>query len=313
VTAGRQVRVGTLAVLAAALLGARVADVSAGAPVADVTAGDAAWAARAEGALEGRPLPEPIRSSLDAYERALADRPHSLEVRWKLVRSLHFAGTFTARDEDAKRQAFERAAGIADEGLDWLAERVGDGASLDELGPALLRARLDAAGLSARDVARLHFWSALSWGAWSRTVGLLSAVRQGVAGRLHRYASVALALEPGYDEGGPYRLLGRLHARLPRVPFLSGWVERERAIPLLEAGYALAPENPGNQLLLAVTLLELAPERRSEAIALLDAVADLDPRPEMRIEDLAMRDEARERRDREASANDGAAARLTRR
>jgi hypothetical protein len=125
-------------------------------------------------------------------------------------------------------------------------------------------------------------------------VGLLAAVRQGVANRLYRYTRVTIALEPDYDDGGALRLLGRLHAELPRVPFVSGWVDRDRALPLIERAYAVAPENPGNRLLLGLTLLDLAPERREEAVALLEQVGQLSPRPAMRIEDLAMRREARE-------------------
>jgi hypothetical protein len=47
--------------------------------------------------------------------------------------------------------------------------------------------------------------------------------------------------------------------------------------------------------LLALTLLELAPERRSEALDLLQGIESLSPREEMRIEDLAIRKAARAR------------------
>ena len=161
--------------------------------------------------------------------------------------------------------------------------------------PDAIRARLAAADVSPRDVARLYFWSAINWGAWSRNAGLLNAVRQGVANRIHRYTLITIALEPEYDEGGAFRLLGRLHAELPRVPFVSGWVDRDQALPLIERAYAMAPVNPGNRLLLALTLLDLAPERGGEALDLLDQVQRLTPRPSMRIEDLAMRKEARDR------------------
>ena len=79
------------------------------------------------------------------------------------------------------------------------------------------------------------------------------------------------------------------------MPFVSGWVDRDQALPLVERAYTLAPANPGNRLLLALTLLDLAPERRREALDLLDQVARLTPRPSMRIEDLAMRKEAQDR------------------
>jgi hypothetical protein len=261
----------------------------------EVVRGDSAWARRAEGEREGRPLQGPIRESVRSYEGALSDRPESLEARWKLLRALHFSGDFAAPDADEARRIFDRAREVSEQGLDLLAKRVGSRKRLEEMAPEEIRGRLAATDVFSRDVARLYFWSAINWGAWSRNAGLLSAVRQGVANRIHRYTLVTIALEPEYDEGGAFRLLGRLHGELPRVPFVSSWVDRDESIPLLERAYAMAPENPGNRLLLALTLLDLAPERRREALDLLEQVEELTPRPSMRIEDLAIRREARDR------------------
>jgi tetratricopeptide (TPR) repeat protein len=273
-----------------------------GAQADPIARGDAAWERRAEGAREGRPQPGPIREAESAYERALEVGPESLEAHWKLLRALHFAGDFAQPEKEEARRIFARARQVSEHGLEVLADRLGP---LEELDPEALRDRAERSDLVPSDVARLHFWSAINWGAWSRTVGVLQAVRQGVANRLHRYTTIAIALEPDYDEGGAYRLLGRLHAELPRVPFVSGWVDPSQALPLIERAYALAPENPGNRLLLALTLLELAPERRREALELLDRVARLTPRHAMQIEDLAMRREARARL-REERARDAA-------
>jgi tetratricopeptide (TPR) repeat protein len=261
----------------------------------EIARGDSAWARRAEGEREGRPLPGPIREAVRSYESVLSARPGSLEARWKLLRALHFAGDFAAPGEEESRRIFDRTRAVSEQALDLLAEEVGSRVRLEEMDPEEIQNRLAAADVSPRDVARLYFWSAINWGAWSRNAGLLSAVRQGVANRIHRYTLVTIALEPEYDEGGAFRLLGRLHAELPRVPFVSGWVDREESIPLLERAYVMAPENPGNRLLLALTLLDLAPERHREALDLLKQVEGLTPRPSMLIEDLAMRREARER------------------
>jgi tetratricopeptide (TPR) repeat protein len=283
--------VGWIAIVA--LVGAA----SLGALEHEVSQGDSAWARRAEGEREGGPPTGPILEAVSAYESALAARPESLEARWKLLRALHFAGDFASQDAEEKAGFFERARAVSETGIELLSGRVSPGVRLDEVEPHAIAARLAAAGTSTVDVARLYFWSAINWGAWSRTAGILSAVRQGVADRIYRYTLIAIELEPGYDDGGPLRLLGRLHAQLPRVPFLSSWVRRDRSLPLLERAYALAPENPGNRLLLALTLLELAPERHAEAVGLLERVATLSPRPTMRTEDLAMREEARARLD----------------
>jgi tetratricopeptide (TPR) repeat protein len=268
---------------------------SLGAHADDVVRGDSAWASRAEGERGGRPEPGPILEAVSFYESALSARPGSLAVRWKLLRALHFAGDFAPLDEEDARRILERAREASEKGLDLLADRVGSGVRLEEMEPEAIRSWLEARDVSRSDVARLYFWSAINWGAWSRDVGLLRAVREGVANRLYRYTRIAIALEPEYDEGGALRLLGRLHAELPRVPLVSGWVDREQALPLIERAFALAPANPGNRLLLGLTLLDLAPERRGEALDLLGEVGQLSPRPSMRIEDLAMRAVARER------------------
>jgi tetratricopeptide (TPR) repeat protein len=261
----------------------------------DLERGDSGWERRAAGEREGRPLPGPISESVDAYQAALAARPEQLEARWKLLRSLHFAGEFGTEEMEKKREIFARARQLSEEGLDRLALRVGSDVRLDALAPAEIEPLLADARIPPSDVARVYFWAAINWGAWSQTVGLWGAVQQGVANHLHDYTRVAIALEPEYEDGGAFRLLGRLHARLPRVPWVSSWVDRDQAIPLIERAYEIAPENPGNRLLLAVTLLELAPERRPQALELLGEVARLTPRTSMRIEDLAMRRAARDR------------------
>ena len=120
-------------------------------------------------------------------------------------------------------------------------------------------------------------------------------MRRGVANRIRDYTIVVLTLEPEYEEGGGHRMMGALHARLPRVPFVSGWVDRSKALPHVERALAIAPEHPGNHLLLALTLLDLHPERRAEALAVLEEVSALEPRAASEVEDLAVRWEARER------------------
>ncbi|MGH0036610.1 MAG: hypothetical protein ACQGVK_16420 [Myxococcota bacterium] len=255
---------------------------------------DAAWADRALGARDGVALPGPVGEAIEAYEAARAARPQALEPEWKLLRALHFAAAFTSPQESEAAELHARATRVAEQAMERLARRVGSGTRLDRLDPGQVEARIEGTGVTPRDVARLHFWAAIHWGAWSRTVGLVSAVRRGVASRLHRYTTLAVSLEPGYEEGGALRLLGRLHSELPRVPFLTGWVDRDRAIPLLARALELAPQHPGNRLLMGLTLLDLEPERSREAWELIGEVARGEPRPSMRIEDLALRRAARD-------------------
>lgn len=269
-----------------------IASLSAGAD--EVARGDSAWERRAEGEVEGLPQLGPIEEAVAAYEQALAEQPERLEASWKLLRALHFAGDFATQDPTQQREIFDRAIEVSEAALALLSKRTASGSKLEELEANELVARIEATGVATSDVARLYFWSAINWGAWSRSAGLLRTVQQGVAERLRRYALVTIALEPGYECGGAFRLLGRLHAKLPRVPFLSGWVDRSKAIPLLDRAYELSPSHPGNSLLLALTLLDLDATRRAEALELLEQVAALEPRSSARVEDLVLRRQARE-------------------
>ncbi len=227
--------------------------------------------------------------------------PDALEPRWKLVRALHFASDFASRGEDDARSLLDRATAESRGALDALGARMGDREALDDASPDAV-ARAVPPGDRA-DAAALHFWSAIAWGGWVQQHGLLGAVREGVANRIRRGALVTIALDPSFEEGGAHRLLARLHATLPRVPFLSGWVDRSKALPEMERAIAIAPQHLGNRMLLALTLLDVAPDRRAEALRLLEGVSEATPQLPQLVEEQAIRRAARERLDQERSAS----------
>jgi tetratricopeptide (TPR) repeat protein len=258
----------------------------------DLAAGDAAWALRAVGEIDGRAPGGPIAGAVAAYTRALGADPMDLEARWKLLRALHYEAKFSEIGQTHAEILWEEAIRVSDESVEHVAKVAG--ARLEKLAGVEQEALIVDRGLPGNPLARIYFWSGVIWSAWSQQAGIVSAIRKGVATRVRDYAQTALQLEPDYLGGGPYRLLGRMHALVPRIPFLTGWVDRSRAVPLLEQAYALAPWHPENRLLLALTLEELAPEREAEALALLWEVAQLRPRDSMRVEDLNLREQARE-------------------
>lgn len=233
-------------------------------------------AASADSSWEGRLAPAAeTELEIARFEAQIASDPEALAPRWKLLRSLHYLSEFTDASEARRDAAVDRGVSIAADATEAL-EVSGEASDPSE-------------------AARVYFWSAIVWGARGQRVGLLTIVRQGVARRMYEYASRALELDPTIERGGAYRLLSRLHADLPRVPFVSGWVDRDRALPLAERALAVSPDDPGNQLVLALALLERAPDRREEARALLEAATAATPRPELRAEDLAIAEQAADR------------------
>lgn len=236
---------------------------------------DVAWGRRADGATGEIAAAEPVERAITGYRRVLAADPGSDEARWKLVRAIHYRGRFCASRPDDRRRYFEEARQIANEGLerlDRLAARTQGAARL-----AVLR--------QSPGAASLYLWAAVAWGEWALARGKLAAVMQGAAAKVRDLAQASVDLDPRIDDGGGYRVLGRLHDDCPRIPLITGWVSHRAALGYLRQALAVAPDNSVNRLFLAEAILRHDPARREEAIALLTACAAMTPHPEYLVED----------------------------
>lgn len=238
--------------------------------------------------------PDAIDDAIAAYRVAWDEGAGSLASGWKLVRALWWAGEFSNLGESAAKSRFAEARAVATEAFSGLDSRSVGRTPVSALAPDEWPAAFPPE--RHEDVAALLFWSAITEGAWGRSQDLLTNIRQGVAGLSHDRALASVALAPGIDEGGAQRLLSRLHAQLPRVPLITGWVDRGLAVEWGERAVAVSREHPGNALILALALLDAGVEgRRDEAIATLERLAAFEPREDSVMADLSAREVARER------------------
>ncbi|HEV8578493.1 MAG TPA: hypothetical protein VGX68_05365 [Thermoanaerobaculia bacterium] len=245
-----------------------------------VAAGDAAWARRAEGHQGDRAAPGPINEAVAAYERAVKEQPDRLEGTWKLLRALHYKGEFAISTREGKQQVFAGGKEVAEAGIDRLAQRVGGREKLDAMAPS--QAAKAVAGISAAKP--LFLWGAVHWGLWGDVFGRMAAARQGVGDRVRRYAEILNALDEHYEDAAGHRILGRLHALAPKVPFFTGWVDRGKAVAELRRAVALGPDNLDNHLFLAEALLEHQPAKAAEARDILRRLLARQPVPELVVE-----------------------------
>jgi tetratricopeptide (TPR) repeat protein len=256
-----------------------------------VAAGDAAWARRAEGHQGGRAAAGPIDAAIAAYERAVKEQPARLEASWKLLRALFFKGEHVAQSREDKQRVFGQGKEAAEAAVGRLAQRVGGRAKLDAMTPAQA-----AKALSGNpDATPVILWAGVHWGLWGDSFGRAAAARQGVGDKIRRYAETGIALDERYDEAAGHRLLGRLHDQAPKVPFFTGWVDRDKAVAELRRAVALAPENFLNQLYLAEAILDHQPAKAAEAKEILRKLTARSPRPEWLVEDEKALAEARGR------------------
>ncbi len=250
--------------------------------------GDLAWSQRGEGHHGSQPDPGAIGRAVKAYEEALAASPGSLEVRWKLLRALYFLGDYATDGRDEKLAIFQRGRELSNESRSLLAERVGR-PELHKDEPEEIAAAL----ASEPQAASVYFWSAVHWGLWGRHRGKIAAARQGVAKKIRDFAEVTIRLDELLENAGGHRILGRLHSEAPRLPFFTGWVDRDRAVSELQRAVELAPRDLLSRLYLAEALVEHHKERRAEAVQLLRDLVGRAPDPAFVVEDEKTLEDAR--------------------
>jgi tetratricopeptide (TPR) repeat protein len=255
-------------------------------PAAEALAeGDAWYARRAEGAQGGTARSAPIEAGLAAYRRALAADPRSLLVRCRLTRALFFRASFCATTPDQRRAFLEEARTVAAAAVQSLEEQVGP-----------LRGRARTVALRRiPEAAEAHFWAAVAWGEWALVRGKIAAAHQGAGTRIRDLAQTVIDLDPALEQGGGYRILGRLHDQSPKIPFISGWVSRREALENLRRSLERGPDNTVSQLFLAEAILDHDPGRKEEARHLLQQCAATVPHPDYLVEDARYSELARQR------------------
>jgi len=263
---------------------------AAGADVSDLIAdGDNSYSQRADGHLGSRAHPEPIQQAVDAFTAALEREPDNLEARWKLLRALYFQGEFVLDNDDARLALFERGREISDIGREQIESHYDLPDDSLEMEPQEVAAAIGSDSLAAR----VYFWSSTHWGLWGRYRGKIAAAKQGVATKIRKFAEIVILLDDRIENAGGHRVLGRLHAEAPKIPLVTGWISRDKAISELRRALELAPEDLLTNLFLAEALLDFRSEKRQEALDILQAVATSEPSEAWRVEDTKTIEDAK--------------------
>ena len=237
--------------------------------------GDALFARRAEGAKGLVADPALVDQAIAAYRRAMTESPADMEALAGLLHALHFRGAYCGATVEQKKPIFEEGRRLGQSAVDRLEKQVSGRRGTDRL--AALRAVPGAASV--------FYWTTAHWGEWALVRGKFAAAKSGVAGKVRDLAQTVADADPELDEGGGFRVLGRLHDQAPKIPLITGWVSKKKGIEYLRRALALAPENRATWLFLGEALLEHEPASKAEALALIRRCAESPPRPERAVED----------------------------
>jgi hypothetical protein len=230
-----------------------------------------------------------IAAAARAYETA-SEAADSVEARWKLARALVFQGSYTEIEPPARQAVYDKARRVSEDGIrivERRAKRVGvkdfELLSAEEIATAV---RKDT------DAAPTFYWAAVSWGQWALARGKEEATKLGAAQKIRGYAAILIALDPAFEDGGGYRILGRLHDQAPRMQGETEWVSREEAIRNLRLAIKTDATNFANRLDLAEALARGTPAERAEAVRIARGVVSDAPSPTRLVEELRIQTDA---------------------
>lgn len=243
---------------------------------------DRLWSARAEGSSGGRAAASAVDPLVEACRAGAAKEPASVEWRWRLMRALHFRGEHVANDVETKRAVFDEGRKAAEEALAILRREASaaSGKDLAKATPVELAPHLK----GRADAVAAFYWAAADLGKWALAFGKSAAVKQGAAAKIRDYSEAVILLDPGYDGGGGYRILGRLHHQTPSVPFFTGWASRSEALKNLRLAVKTDPTNALGREFLAEAVWDYDAAHREQAVALLKALVAETPPPELLVE-----------------------------
>ncbi|MHB1047461.1 MAG: hypothetical protein ACYC4P_15780 [Thermoanaerobaculia bacterium] len=256
-----------------------------------IAAADAAWSRRAAGASGGTASEPAARDVVAAARAAVAADPESVGARWRLMRALYFLGEHATAGEAAKKAVFEEGKKVGEETLALLRRAAGAaaGRDLSDASPVALAPRLK----GTPDAVPAFLWAGVNWGKWALVFGKGAAARQGAAAKIRDYAAAVVALDPSWDEGGGYRVLGRLHHQTPSIPFVTGWASRTEALASLRRAVEIGPRNFVNRLYLAEAIWDYEKGQRDDARRMLEALVLEAPTPGLEVEAARAQEDAR--------------------
>ena len=116
----------------------------------------------------------------------------------------------------------------------------------------------------------------------------------GAADKIRDCGLTVIGIDPQFEEGGGYRIVGRLNDQAPWIPFVTGWVSREDALKYLRLANQVSKRNFANRLFLAEALHKGDAKEQAEAVTILEALVADAPSPQRLVEELTMQETARQ-------------------
>ena len=142
------------------------------------------------------------------------------------------------------------------------------------------------------DSPAFRFWYLVNLGSWAEEYGVISAAREGVADLMRKHSKKIISLDPEFENGGGYFMLGAVHYKSPYIPFILSWPDNDKAISYLSKSINIGEAIPNQKVYFAQALYKDG--KKNEAIKLLEEVANMQPSTDERVRDWDQIDTAKQ-------------------
>lgn len=164
---------------------------------------------------------ETAQRALDLYRTALNQAENKYEPFWKIARQLYYIGEHTEEKKE-KKTIFSQAVYYAEKAIQLAPEKP-DG----------------------------YYWRGVNNGKYGESRGVLKSLF--LVKPIKSDMNKVIELNPAYEDGGAYRVLGRVYFKLPG--FAGG--SNEESLELLKKSIEFGPDDANTRLFLGETLLAM--------------------------------------------------------
>ena len=139
--------------------------------------------------------------------------------------------------------------------------------------------------------ADMLYWYLASMSNWAKTVGLRAITKNGGGNEFREKAVDVIVLDPQYEDGGGYFLLGAVYFTAPYIPLINTWPNNKKAIKYFKKAVETGKATPLQQIYLAKALIKEG--FNEEAKKILVKTSNLIADPNNFIEDSIYIEEAK--------------------
>lgn len=134
-------------------------------------------------------------------------------------------------------------------------------------------------------------WYIANFSKYGESLGLVNSAKNGLADKVKLHAEKLLELNPKFNDGAGYKILGVINYKVPHIPLMLTWPSKTKAEEYLKKALAINPKSISNLYYYAEFLSEV--KRKEEAKIVLKMVVETHPRKTNLIEDLYDLNQAR--------------------